>query len=214
MTQPKPTVKWKFDLQILLATLVIILACTRGILWILYSPEDTNTGTMIYILWCMSSLCSFMLTGFLLQLFRPVPLIRNIIVRLILFIVGFALETVPRIFSFETNLLRSLGTLDMWVDIASFVTSLIFWGQLLRNKFRHIPGIQLLRTYAIVAICTGVAHQLAYSILFILPPNPSMLNWLWGLEYVFMIPPVIFLIKGYNQMKSYPSTLFPAENAS
>lgn len=206
MNTVKPIEKWKFDLQIIIAIILILLYFTRGVLFVLYDKDNTTMNSINSNIWYITTILTLIMLGFKVRLFQAVETIKKIIIAcLIIYILGVAFSLVNRLIPLELNLFKIVRTISGFFEIGSVILHLVLFINILREKFKNVLIIKLLRVYAIVSICTIVCHYLWYGVLYLISLlsllNPSFLNWQWGLEYFILIIPIIFLIKAYHDMK-------------
>jgi hypothetical protein len=210
MTKSKPIEKWKFDLQIIFAIILILVYCTRGVLFVLYDAYNTKINLINSNLWYVTTLLNFIILGFQIRLFQPIKAIKSL-AKVCMFIYSFGVtyDLVKRMIPFERDLFQILHFFNTAIDIASMVIFLILFINMLRKKFEAISVIKLLRSYAIVQICATLAVFLMPSTIYLFPPTRPFIFWQWGLNYFLLALPLVFLIVAYVKIKSAKLELTP-----
>jgi hypothetical protein len=205
----KPIEKWKFTLQIVLVSLILLLTCVNGVRYII--TEVTNERSWKYqsINAYTQSFLWMALLIFQMLLFQSYPKIKNlflwfIILRLVSIGYGFIEQAFITI---DLDILQILSAIDGILQLISTIIGLVLYGHILSKRYNKAPLVKMFKPYAIITIimdCIGFLFSilLPIAITFVFE-----LNKLWGLAFFFHTVPLVFLIIYYIKIKEIYSTL-------
>jgi hypothetical protein len=210
MNQLKPIENWKFIVQIILATLILLMACFNGVKFIITEVSGEKFWKHQYIISYTSSFMWLALLIFQMLLFQSYPKIKTlflvvIIMRLVMIGYGLIKQSYGKM---DLEALEVSAMIEGILRLVSFIIALVLYGHILTKPYNQASLVKLFRPYAIITIvmdCIGFLFNFLLGFATIIHVQ---LYKFWGVAYFFYTVPMVFLIMYYIRLKElYPQLM-------